>query len=192
MSLRDHPDEAVSLSTLNYAQAIADSKGLLYPAIVNELYFATNGLAAFGPKDYCFPGFPELGSAVYPTCSLSISAYSQNKDICWKFMRQFLLKENSQDYYMSPRKDCIDVGIQRSVDFLNQSGLGQFVQERTAAMEAFKPLLLDTTNVYRFDGQIWDIVWSEAYPYFAGDKSLDQAIAQIQSRASIYMAEQYG
>ena len=36
------------------------------------------------------------------------------------------------------------------------------------------------------------IIREEAQKYAAGQNSLDAAVASIQSRASIYMAEQYG
>ena len=191
-SLKNHPDDEEPISTTNYSDVIRESRGLLYPAIANELYFATNGPSAFGAEDYCFPGYPELGSVIYPTCSLSMSAYSQNKEQCWQFMRQFLLKENSQNYYMSPRKDCIDISIEKWEELLNENGLERFVEERVEAMNRFKPLLLETTNVYRFDSQILDIVRNESWAYFNNDKSLDEVVKQIQSRVSIYMAEQNG
>jgi ABC-type glycerol-3-phosphate transport system substrate-binding protein len=35
-----------------------------------------------------------------------------------------------------------------------------------------------------------EIIWSEAQAYFAGDKTAEQAADNIQSRVSLYLAEQ--
>ena len=45
-------------------------------------------------------------------------------------------------------------------------------------------------KVYRWDRNLADIVTGEAGAYFAGDRSLDETAALIQSRASLYVNEQ--
>ena len=42
------------------------------------------------------------------------------------------------------------------------------------------------------DAQIWQVVHATAGAYFAGDQSVEDTMKQIQSRVSIYLAEQYG
>ena len=39
------------------------------------------------------------------------------------------------------------------------------------------------------DSALWDIVSEQVQPYFAGDKSVDEVIRQIQSRVEIYVNE---
>lgn len=41
------------------------------------------------------------------------------------------------------------------------------------------------------DRQILDIITENGRMYLAGDKSLEETVKNIQSRASLYMAEQY-
>ena len=49
---------------------------------------------------------------------------------------------------------------------------------------------IDCVNEY--DSYLFDIIWQEFSAYVNGGKTAEQAAAAIQSRASIYMAEQYG
>lgn len=47
-------------------------------------------------------------------------------------------------------------------------------------------------GIYDYDESLNSIITEEASSYFAGTKSVDETAATIQSRASIYMSEQYG
>ena len=51
-------------------------------------------------------------------------------------------------------------------------------------------LIDQTTSVFTFDESLMNIVNEEAAGYFAGSKTLDEAAAMIQNRASLYIAEQ--
>lgn len=46
------------------------------------------------------------------------------------------------------------------------------------------------TVMARYDPQIWAIVWPEANAYFSGGRSIEDTMRNIQSRVSIYLAEQ--
>ena len=51
--------------------------------------------------------------------------------------------------------------------------------------------LIDSTHsLYSFDQNILDIVASECSAFFAGAKSMDETVAMIQNRVSLYLAEQ--
>ena len=51
--------------------------------------------------------------------------------------------------------------------------------------------ILDTANIAaRHDPQIWAIVWQETNAYFSGGKNIEDTTRNIQSRVSIYLAEQ--
>ena len=53
-------------------------------------------------------------------------------------------------------------------------------------------IIIDADTVVRHDAQIWQVVHATAGAYFAGDQSVEDTMKQIQSRVSIYLAEQYG
>lgn len=51
--------------------------------------------------------------------------------------------------------------------------------------------LIDSAHIfYEYDPNIQSIVESGAKSFFAGDKSLEACVADIQSRVSLYLAEQ--
>ena len=51
--------------------------------------------------------------------------------------------------------------------------------------------VMDRVNIAaRYDPQIWEIVWQEANAYFSGGRNVEDAMRNIQSRVSIYLAEQ--
>lgn len=53
--------------------------------------------------------------------------------------------------------------------------------------------LIDSAiTVYDYDPSIFDIIKNAAQRYFAGNYTPDEAAEEIQSRVSIYLAEQYG
>ena len=49
-----------------------------------------------------------------------------------------------------------------------------------------------TTKLIRTDEQILQVIQSEINAYLDGQKTAEEAAKQIQSRLSLYLAEQYG
>lgn len=60
------------------------------------------------------------------------------------------------------------------------------------SMRTLLEIIDSITISARHDPQIWQIVYSETGAYFAGQRSVEETMHLIQSRASIYVAEQYG
>lgn len=56
--------------------------------------------------------------------------------------------------------------------------------------ERFDKLINSTTQLYWPEDDLSDIVWDVLGSYFAGDRTLDQAIALIQNRVGLYLSEQ--
>ena len=182
------PEEGAEMPSPTLYKSVSMSTGLLYYVITNDLWMASTAPLAYG-EDYCFPGLPELGSAIYPNCCYGISAYSQNKEQCWQFLRQFLTQEYGSKFYLSPRKDALAQRVEET-----WTGFGPEVQQYNPqgleAMEKLRDIAMNCSTVMRHDPEIWQIVYSQSLAYFAGDKSLEETAEQIQSRVSLYMAEQ--
>ncbi len=182
------PEEGEEMPSPTLYKSVSMSTGLLYYVITNDLWMASTAPLAYG-EDYCFPGLPELGSAIYPNCCYGISAYSQNKELCWQFLRQFLTQEYDSKFYLSPRKDALAQRVEET-----WTGFGPEVQQYNPqgleAMEKLRDIAMNCSTVMRHDPEIWQIVYSQSLAYFAGDKSLEETAEQIQSRVSLYMAEQ--
>ena len=54
----------------------------------------------------------------------------------------------------------------------------------------FRSLINNTTQIYWPDDALSDIVWEALGPYFAGDKTMDETIALVQDRVTLYINEQ--
>ena len=58
--------------------------------------------------------------------------------------------------------------------------------------ERLRELVYGTEKLVHDDAPLLEILNTEARLYFEGAKTLDEAAASIQSRAGLYVAEQYG
>ena len=54
----------------------------------------------------------------------------------------------------------------------------------------FEDMIQSVSGVYNFNQALFDIVWSEAQAFFCGDKSAEEVTSIIQSKVSLYVAEQ--
>lgn len=188
-TMKAMPEKGEEYGTPTLPDEVAASTGLLYFFNNNSIWMASIAPQAF-KEDYCFPGLPEIGSAIYPLCSYGISAYSQNKEQCWQFLRQFLTEEYKLKFSISPRMDGLREQI--SATWEEFEDVQQYHPHGFEAMNALADIIINADTVVRHDPQIWQIVYSETGAYFAGQRSVEETMHLIQSRASVYMAEQYG
>lgn len=186
-TMKAMPEDGEEMQSNILNEDMGMSAGLLYYIITNDLWMASSAPLAYG-EDYCFPGLPELGSAIYPNCCYGISAYSQNKEQCWQFLRQFLTREYGSRFYLSPRKDALAQRVEDT--WTGFADIQQYHPHGLEAMEKLRDIAMNCSTVMRHDPEIWQIVYSQSLAYFAGDKSLEETAYQIQSRVSLYMAEQ--
>ena len=135
-------------------------------------------------EPFVFVGFPtgdDLGS--YYTMagwSMAIPAAASNPEGAWAFLRSRLMLQE-QLHLRFP---------------VNREAAETLAREDGAADEDMA-LLLDLLEHTGFaeniaDASLREIVMDCGLAYLHGEKSLDEAIDLLQSRASIYMAERYG
>ena len=84
--MKKMPEYGVHKDYTSYIKEIQESKGLLYYMNMRDIWMVSTVPGAFG-ESYCLPGLPEVGSVIYPLCSFGISAWSENKEQCWEFLR---------------------------------------------------------------------------------------------------------
>lgn len=188
-TMKRMPETGLQMQSPVLSDEVSMSTGLLYYINANDVWMASTAPQAFY-EDYCFPGLPEVGSAVYPLLSYGISAYSANKELCWQFLRQFLTEEYRMKFFVSPRLDGLREQI--SSTWEGFSDIHQYHPYGLEAMNKLADIIIDADTVVRHDAQIWQIVHAAAEAYFAGGQSVEDTMKQIQSRVSIYLAEQWG
>lgn len=137
-----------------------------------------------------YVGFPNGGSGYHyyssvwgSGLSMAIPANSQNKEGAWAFIRDRL----SLDAQLS-------LGEMSALP-VNFEALKRLAEASSteAGCEALYNLLEKTKYAENFaDEQLHNIIVSGGMSYINGDKSLEETVRLIQSRASIYVVEQYG
>ena len=157
----------------------------------------------FFQEDYEYAGFPGTsGNGSYFTDSsdyslkkgYGIMTSSEHKEAAWDFLRLLLLPENQEyggDLFFgipvtrAAFEKLVDKSIHEDTMFPEDS----FTREDA---DKLRELVYSTEKMARQDDTLTEIISTEASAYFAGDKSLEDTVKNIQSRASIYVAEQAG
>lgn len=164
-----------------------------------------------------FVGWPnpwgDAGCAFLVSGSCAMSSACREKEGAWSFLRTLLLpRENvSPDGYSDFPTNRTD--FQRMAELCMTAELGPDGQERSTSSELLgsidgMDLTVDyyattqaeydqimalynaTSQLSSWDESLLDIVTEEAGAYFAGDRTLEETAALVQSRAGIYMNEQ--
>lgn len=166
---------------------------------------ATNNTIFGGKAQYV--GFPSnsSGTALAPEALMSMSVSSQNKEGVMDFI-YFALDESSlrSDMYCPIIQSQLTkrMGFWEDAYLNENTTLNTFYDGATLLIEAeadidavkecFVEIIerMDSTTLY--DDGILQIIFRESQAFFAGDISVQQAAASIQSKVQIYLAEQYG
>lgn len=164
-------------------------------------------------EDISFVGYPSqfaCGSVAkggYMT--VGMSAKSENKEGAWTFIRSLLEEDYQNNYtsYLPLLRSAFDnkaaeaskayYSTDENGNQVEQStmviGTNDFTLEVYAAKEEeiakLKELIGKIDHMERVDDQVLSIISEEAGAYFDGQKSVDDVVSVIQSRANIYMNE---
>ncbi|MDO4567099.1 MAG: hypothetical protein Q4B42_07185, partial [Oscillospiraceae bacterium] len=185
------PEEAVTGegTAYNYEyeydarEMLRSGRQLLYVYQMDSVNHTSALLDMFG-EAYDFVGLPG-GSAVRPYLRLGMAANSEHKAECWEFLRTFLVAECTSVSGLSLRRD-VEEATRR--EYLNRMMDSELDME-TLTNRAFA-LVESVDALCQTDVTILSIVLDEAAAFFAGDKSAEETAKNIQSRVSIYVAEQ--
>lgn len=148
---------------------------------------------AYGNK---FAFLQSYGTALKIWDAFAISNASVNKDAAWQFIEYALSasEELSEKQFLLP---TTWEGLNKLLDTAAAEGVWDYEKNAYEQMssytrEQFDSLLKQNAMVIGKYGQIVQIMREEAEKFFAGDRSAEETAKMTQSRASIYMAEQYG
>lgn len=193
----------------------AEGKTLLYPVSISGIYDICRAGRILATEEVAYVGFPVgegYGTVIRPSSLvLAISAASEYKDISWEFIAQFLdpdYQAEKQNRCLPLRRDTLEDMLERagSMDYAvdedgNEAPIvkaeilfdGEELIEVYHMEEKEKEQLLrliDTASLNdAIDYTLYYTLQEEAQSYFAGDKTLDEAVDVIQRRASLYVVE---
>lgn len=159
-----------------------------------------------GQAEYVgFPAESSSGVALLPHALVSMSASSPNKEGVMDFI-YFILSPEAQtaDMYCPIIQSLLDERMELWEEkYLEQPPiLNTYFEDSYIAIEGttdigtakarLKAIIENMDCMMSCDEALLNIIIRESQPFFVGDISVKQASASIQSRAQIYISEQYG
>lgn len=191
--------------------AIRDNKALLSFYTVgyfNNMAWTEQGVFGEEVALVGFPGSAGNTGAIYPYFQMAISKDCEHPEEAWQFMRQFYTYEGQKDIdYGAPLNLKVmderleqaqqrpywidDDGNKVEYDETYWIGDQEIIIQPLSAERAqeLKEYTLSVDKLYYYDSSISDIIAEEAAPFFAGQKTAEQAADIIQSRVQIYVNE---
>ncbi len=138
-----------------------------------------------------WPCIDGVGAVIEPLRELAIASDTEHMDGCWAFIKytltdyqSYLHSEESRESSLPIRVDSLEADIEHAVSVLG---------ETREDAEQFAALLAAVDRTYRAnspEAHVVKIVKEQAADYLSGEISLDKTVAAIESRASLYLAEQ--
>lgn len=189
-----------------------EKKALLDNRYLMNMYDICTAEYLFGEETYIgLPVEGNSGTIINPKGPvLAISVSCKEKDVAWDFIYQCLSKE-----YQKALTEGFPVSRTAFLELLEENSKIQYVLDDEGnsvplAKDAIRFAGEEPIDLYyisqeqadkildliegaqmctAIDYQLYYPLLEEAYSYFAGDKTLDEALAVMQSRASIFVSE---
>ncbi len=192
------------LKNIPYSDGYSEARCLFDPAfeIRADTPFSIKQLVQ--SENYCFAGFPGAsGSGHYfarvgqnigqwvsdPSSNvcMGIMEASQHKDAAWCFLKILLQQNNGTGFPVLAAR--LDKQLDARVTDEEVRGYKSFTAEDA---DKLRELVYATDKTVCEDQQLIELISGVIQDYLAGHYSAEDAAANLQSRASIYIAEQYG
>lgn len=173
-----------------------------FDGVSEYIYYKDNyGVA---PRYVGHPSNYSAGPCAMALYSYGISEYTQYRETAWDFIMAIIdpnkpVLSMSADTGIPLRKDVFLDELERSMlDADNENSLihgwtngqGKSYEPLTQEDVDYIYNLVTTIKDSRFRNKsIDDIIWEEAKAFFAGDKTVGETVALIQSRVSLYLGE---
>ncbi len=154
------------------------------------------GKLAFEEKMACcrlsFIGWPTVdgscGSDIHVSAPVGVFSQTQYPEVCWDFLK-FMLKD--VDTEGVGRLPVYMPYLQKQIEKAKLEAPPGGAKMTDEDAERFLALLNGIDNVAICDETILGIIDDEASAYFAGEKTAEETASVIQSRAHIYVSEQF-
>lgn len=136
-----------------------------------------------------FIGWPtadgSCGTDAYLTRAVGICSQSQYREGCWAFIKFMLTQVNTDEQGLYVYRPAMEESIRKAMADENCP-----VKMNSDDVEKLMALIGAVENFQGYDQAIMSIIKEACAAMFNGDKTVDETAQLIQSRASIYVAEQ--
>lgn len=144
-------------------------------------YFKNEPVTMIG---YPTPDGETNGANFNTNNTLAMYSGSEYKEEIWEYFKYRLSEETQEDVYNFPvNRNALQKKMDSAIN----------VEENPATQEEMDRLMTYIGNIRsttEYDSTISNICLEESEMYFAGDQTAEKAVKNIQSRVSIYLAEQ--
>ncbi len=210
-------DETVTASTEERIQSGQQMLTSAYLYSLDSLLY--NDMNFGGKSTYIgWPTSSGVGSCMQLGNAYGMSSNCADKEAAWEFLRTFLTEEGQSstyniptnkkvfqkrlDEWMTPlyRKDAdgnfvLDENGEKIQEprggWGSEDGEVHYIYSMTQEQaDEVMNIIESCTKVSNYDTAIYDIVYEQAQAYFAGQKSIEEVMRLIQSKANIYVNEQ--
>lgn len=191
-----------------------EGRALLYPVSLTDVYDICSAEVAFGGREVAYIGYPAEGSggaAVFPSdIMLAVSEGSGHKEEAWSFIAQLLSEEYQEEKRneFPIRREALEKQLEEAMEITylaDEEGRqipevkSRIQWEGEEAVDIYalsgeeREALMKMITSARMSGArdpfLSEIFAEEIAAYFNGEKSLDETVDIIQSRAAIYVGE---
>ncbi len=176
-------------------QAFAEGKLLANRVYISSPEDYGASVSLFQGEPTVCVGFPSReggGALVTPYLPIGIRS-GEKQDAAWKFVKSLLENEFQEKHirFNFPlRRDSLQKMLAEAAARFTEDKSGE-ITLRKEDCDALYEVIYSTGYSQVFDTNIWEIIEEEAETCFAGDKSIEEAAGVIQSRAEIYVQENY-
>jgi len=141
----------------------------------------------------------ELSIATRPIMRMGIRANSQNAIAAWEFIRLTVLYPNNsgtqgfpilRSIFEDDINEALNADSKLAGDFFGFADgmeIPALTEERASVLRS---VMEGITHEYHPDPHIMAIIWEDTAPFFVGMRTAEETSRIIQSRVSIYLAEQ--
>ncbi|MBO4928716.1 MAG: extracellular solute-binding protein [Clostridiales bacterium] len=157
------------------------------------------------PAEVSFLGFPakeKTAMAVKPNVTMGIVASSKSKGLAWEFIKAYMEKTSRNEYseyVFSSKKstfesDCQHIMEDRNLfysSFATEPNIAKFLAHPVSDEDIYfvRELIKSATISTGGDPVIFNILCEEAGAYFAGDRTIEETLKNVQNRAILVVNE---
>lgn len=189
-----------------------ENRALLYDLYIGNIRDCKYQIKGYIGEEVSYVGFPTSlsngSTLISGSYTFMISAKSKHMDGAWQFVRQFLTEEyqNDSQYYMPVLKSAFLEKAKEATErsyWIDEEGnkeyyddtwyingeeivLEPFTQEEVDAICEF---IYTVNRTAYYNDDIRNIITEEAEAFFSGQKSVQEVVDIIQSRAQVFVNE---
>lgn len=194
-----------------YENEVRMGKASLMTAYIYDTWDYKNYLRVRVGEDMAFMGYPNKdgkGSCIIPNMCIGVSSKCRNIDGAWEFVRKYLLddyqEQNNGGFSSTVKgfeKTCMQLKEKPSYEdeggniiYYDDTrwigGKEVTIEPLTdAEVEDFKNFVYSVDKLVGNLDDVTSIIFEEAAPFFEGQKSVEEVVKIIQSRASLFVSE---